>query len=226
MSTLSNVAARGGETNPSSVRVEPDTIPEAKSSQTGVSVRYVPDKDKNWYVLRASYSREDKASDYIVEDGTFVYIAKRYTRKTVNGKSKKVLESLIPNLLFVYTTKKQADTYVKDTPILSYLSFYLNKCTKNNEDKNPPLTVPRKEMENFIIATCNNSEHLKFVNESQCHFKGGETVRIIDGDFKGVEGRVARVSGQQRVIVSISNVGLISTAYIPTAFIQIIAPVT
>lgn len=35
MSTLSNVAIRGGEANPSSVRVAPETIPEPKSSQTG-----------------------------------------------------------------------------------------------------------------------------------------------------------------------------------------------
>ena len=77
-------------------------------------------------------------------------------------------------------------------------------------------------MENFIIATCNNSEHLKFVDESQCHFKGGEIVKVIAGMFKGVEGRVARVSGQQRVIISITQVGLVSTAYVPSAFIQII----
>lgn len=77
-------------------------------------------------------------------------------------------------------------------------------------------------MENFIIATCNKNEHLKFVDENQCHFKGGEMIRVIDGMFKGVEGKVARVSGQQRVIVTITNVGLVSTAYVPTAFIQII----
>ena len=77
-------------------------------------------------------------------------------------------------------------------------------------------------MENFIIATCNNSEHLRFVDESQCHFKGGEFVKIVDGAFKGVEGKVARVSGQQRVIIALTQVGLVSTAYIPTAFIQII----
>lgn len=222
MSTLSNVETGRGQAKPPSVRVAPDTIPEAKSSQSGVSVKYVPTPDKSWYVFRASYGREDRASDYIVEDGTFVYIAKRYVRKSVNGKQKKVLESLIPNLLFVYTTKDQADTYVKDTPCLSYLSFYLDHFKYDEKHNNPPLTVTRKEMENFIIATCNNSEHLKFVEEEQCHFKGGETVRIIDGMFKGVEGRVARVSGQQRVVVSISNVGLVSTAYIPTAFIQII----
>ena len=222
MSTLSNVETRRGEAEPPGVRLIPDTIPEAKSSKTGVSVRYVPTSGKCWYVFRASYGREDRASDFIVEDGTFVYIAKRYTRKIVNGKRKKVLESLIPNLLFVYTTEEKAEEYVKDTPAISYLTYYYNNFEKSEEQKNPPLVVPCKEMENFIHATCNNSEHLRFVEESQCHYKGGEIVKIIDGLFKGVEGKVARVSGQQRVIVTVSKVGLVSTAYIPTAFLQII----
>ena len=222
MSTLSNVETGRGQAKPPSVRVAPETIPEAKSAQTGVSVRYVPAPDKKWYVFRASYGREDRASDYIVEDGTFVYIAKRYARKSVNGKQKKILESLIPNLLFVYTNEEKAEEYVKNTPALSYLTYYYNHFELDDNQKNPPLTVICKEMENFILATCNKNEHLKFVEENQCHFKGGEIVRVVDGMFKGVEGRVARVSGQQRVIVSITNVGLVSTAYVPTAFIQII----
>lgn len=106
-------------------------------------------------------------------------------------------------------------------PPIFFLSYYYNHLELDETQKNPPLTVSCKEMENFIIATCNQSEHLKFVTESQCHFKGGETVEVIDGMFKGVEGRVARVSGQQRVVLSLSNVGLISTAYIPTAFLRV-----
>ncbi len=77
-------------------------------------------------MFRASYGREYKAFDYIVEDGTFAYIAKRYVRKSINGKQKKVLETLIPDLLFVYTTKDKAKEYVENTPFLSYLSFYYN----------------------------------------------------------------------------------------------------
>jgi transcription antitermination factor NusG len=214
------VTSRGGETNPPSVRITPDAFPEAENLKTGVSVSYTPDPDKHWYVFRASYGREDKASDYIVEDGTFVYIAKRYVRKIVNGKPKKVLETLIPNILFVYTTKEKAEEYVKNTPALSYLTYYYNHFEQDETNMNPPLTISCKEMENFMMATCNMSEHLKFVNESQCHFKGGEKVRVIDGTFAGVEGRVARVAGQQRVVVSLSNIGLVSTAYIPTAFIR------
>ena len=222
MNTLSNVETRGGETHPPSISLIPDAIPEAKSSKTGVSVSYVPTSDKNWYVFRASYGRVDKASDFLVEDGTYVYIAKRYTLKVIQGKRKRFLVPLIPNLLFAYTTFEKAEEYAKHTPALSFLSYYYNHLTRNEEQKNPPLTISSKEMENFILATCNMDEHLMFVKEEQCHYKGGETVHIVDGQFKGVEGRVARVAGQQRVVITISNVGLVSTAYVPSAFIKII----
>lgn len=222
MSTLSNVETRRGEAAPPCIRVTSDTIPEAQSSKTGASVRYVPDENKHWYVLRASYGREDRALNYIVEDGTFAYIAKRYVRKYVDDKPKRVLETLIPNLLFVYASKEKVEEYVRDTQPLSFLSYYYNHFETDTDRKNPPLTVSCKEMENFITATCNKSEHLKLINETQCHYKGGETVRVTDGLFKGVEGRVARVSGQQRVVVTLSQVGLISTAYIPTAFLTVV----
>ena len=220
MSTLTNVTARRGETNPPSVRFTPDAFPEAKSSKTGVSVRYVPAPDKRWYVFRVSYGREDKASDYLVEDGTYTYIAKKMVEKYVEGKRKRYLQTLIPNLLFAYTTAKKAEEYVNNTPAISYLSYYYNHFKVDDNEKNPPLTVSEKEMNRFIHATCNMNKHLLFVQPSQCHYKGGESVRVIDGPFTGVEGRVARVAGQQRVVISLSGIGLISTAYIPTAFLR------
>ncbi len=220
MSTLSNVTPQEiGQDSPS-IGFIPFAFPKAKSSKTGVSVSYVPAADKRWYIFRASYGREEKAFDFLVEDGTYPYIAKQYVVRHVNGKRIRKLKSLIPNLIFVYTTERQAEIYINSTPELSFLSFYLNHFKKDNLDKNPPLTVPDREMETFIRTAETRSEHLRFVDPAHCHYKSGETVRVIDGMFKGVEGRVARVSGQQRVIVSITNVGLISTAYIPTAFIE------
>ncbi len=220
ISTLSNVTTQRGEINPRVIRFAPDAFPEAKSSQTGVSVRYVPDPAKRWYVFRVSYGREDKASDFLVEDGTYTYIAKKMVEKNVRGKRKRFLQTLIPNLLFAYMPKEKAEEYVKHTPAISYLSYYYNHFEADDCQKNPPLTVPDEEMHRFILATCNMNQHLLFVQPSQCHFKGGEQVRVIDGPFTGVEGRVARVAGQQRVVISLSNIGLISTAYIPTAFLR------
>ena len=220
MNTLSNVKTRGGETFPPRIGLTPDTTPEAKNAEKGVSVEYAPDPAKHWYVFRASYGREDRASDFLAKDGTFTYIAKRSAVKFIHGKRKHVLENLIPNLLFVYTTKEKAEEYIKHTPELTYLTYYYNHFELDEQQKNPPLTIPQSEMDNFIRATSTQSEHLLFVEPEKCHYKSGDRVRVVDGAFRGVEGKVARVAGQQRVIVTLSKIGLISTAYIPTAFIE------
>lgn len=198
----------------------PDAIPEVKSSKTGLSVSYVPDPDKRWYVFRASYGRVDKAADLLTDDGTYTYVARHYVWKYMQGRRRRVLEALIPNMLFVYTTEEKAETYIKRTPELSFLTYYYNHFEQDEDKKNPPLTVPEDEMQNFIRATVSMSEHIMFVKPEQIHYKSGERVKVVDGPFLGVEGKVARVAGQQRVIVTLSKVGLISTAYIPTAFIE------
>lgn len=219
MSTLSNVSSPVGDPMPTSIGLIPDTIPAAKSV-TGVSVEYVPTPGCQWYVFRASYGRENKAAEEIIAGGTYAYVAKRVVKKTGPGRPKLIHKSLIPNLLFVYTTADAAETYIKNTPTLNYLTYYYNHCEENDERKNPPLIIPCKEMENFIRATSCMSEHLRLVEPSQCHYRGGETVVVTEGIFKGVMGKVARVSGQQRIIVNLTKVGMIATAYIPTAFIQ------
>ena len=220
MNTLSNVETRGGETNPPSIGLAPDVFPVAGFSAEGVSVEYVHDPKKQWYVFRASYGRVYKASSILIADGTYTYIAKRYAYRIMGGKRKRVLENLIPNLLFAYTSAEDAERYIKNTPALAYLTYYYNHFEVDEFEKNPPLTISIREMENFIRATYSHNEHLLFVQPSQCHYKSGDRVKVVDGPFCGVEGKVARVSGQQRVVLSLSKVGLVSTAYIPTAFIE------
>ena len=219
MNPLSNVVPLGGEPIPPSVNQTVDAIPEAQSSQTGVSVRYEPTPSKSWYVFRATYGREDKAYEYIVNDGTYAYVAKRYRSVVRNRVREMILEPLMPGFLFVYASKPKAEEYAKNIAELPFLNFYYNHFEQES-GKNPPLTVLRHEMENFIFATVSQNEHLKVVSESQCHFKAGDLVRVIEGPFKGVEGRVARVSGQQCVVVSLTNLVFVSTAYIPSAFIE------
>jgi transcription antitermination factor NusG len=214
------VKTRRSEKELHSVKFTLDAFPVAKSSKTGVSVEYVPTPNKTWYVFRVSYGREDRASDFLVEDGTYTYIAKTTVEKYIKGKRKKILQKLIPNIIFAYTTKEKAEEYVNKTSTLYYLSYYYNHFEYDEEHKNPPLTISDLEMRRFIYITCKKNKHLLFVNPSQCHFKSGEIVKVIEGPFAGIEGMVARVAGQQRVVISLSTIGLISTAYIPTAFLR------
>lgn len=51
-------------------------------------------------------------------------------------------------------------------------------------------------------------------------FEKGQLVRITDGAFKGVIGRVARWQGQQRVGVVVDDLITFCTAYVPSAFLE------
>ena len=82
--------------------------------------------------------------------------------------------------------------------------------------------MPYNAMINFIKATNTDSEHVRIITAEQCHNRSGDKVRVIAGDFKGVVGKVARIAGQQRVVVVVSGLCLVATSYIPTDFIEII----
>lgn len=84
------------------------------------------------------------------------------------------------------------------------------------------MVVTFVDMENFIRATRITNKHVMAVTPAMCHFKNGDMVKVTEGDFKGVVGRVARVAGQQRVIVELKGLCMVATAYIPSAFIELL----
>lgn len=220
MDTLPDVNTRRGGTAPPHAGFASGVSPKAKDSPAGVSVRYVPHPMKRWFVLRATYNRASKAYDVLTGKGVEAYLPVHQVEKELNGKKKRVAEPLLPNLLFVYATAEEVETCVKRTPELSFLSYYYNHFQTDPSGKNRPLTIDYDEMMNFIRVTCVDNGYVRIVSTEQCCFKGGDKVRVIEGAFAGVEGRVARVSGQQCVVVDLKGVCLVATAYIPTGFLM------
>ena len=227
MDTLSNVYSREGGNLPSCARLAPLTF--SCQSKTGVSVENAPqesdgiaqqEQSKQWFVLRVAYHHEQAAKDWLEELGIETYLAMHDAEKEMNGKKKRVREPLIPNLLFAHATKKEIDLTLA-APGNAYLSYYYNHFRINADGKNPPLIVPDKQMDNFIRLTSIANDHILFVDRSQCHFKNGDHVVVTDGDFRGIEGRIARVARQQRVVVELDGIGYITTAYIPKAFLRV-----
>lgn len=230
MSTLSNVTPERGKHLSPHIGLTANVS--SKNSKDGVSVRcaqkaqaapaekYAPSPEKKWFVLRATYHREKKAYDYLINKGIECYLPLHRTLKYIHGKRKFITESYLPNLLFVYGTPQKVADMMKNTPELHFLSYYYDHFSQMAEGKNPPLTVAYDAMMSFIRVANVYNPHIKLVQPDQCHYKSGDIVRVTDGEFKGVEGRVARVSGQQRVVVEIEGVCIITTAYIPSAFIE------
>lgn len=223
MNALVNAHTRNDDNLSPCTGLISNVLPEAQRSQTGVSSDYVHKKEYHWFVLRVTYNRTQKACDIIANADVQSYMPMHYIIKKEIGKKKRILQPLPPNLFFVYTTREIANSIVKkkdeDTPILKY---YLDKTKpKETNGKHPPLTIPFDAMTNFIKATSTESDHVRIVSNEQCHYKSGDIVKVIDGEFKGVTGRVARIAGQQRVVVEIAGLCMVATAYIPSAFLEV-----
>lgn len=191
----------------------------------GVSSDCVHKEKKQWFVLRATYGRTEKALGVLQTANVETYLPMHYVVKEINGKRKLVHEPLLPNIIFAYMTREKTHEFVKEPAITAkWLKYYTDKTKPIEKEtgKNPPVTIPDNEMLNFIKLTSVNSEHIMVLPPERCHFKSGDLVRVIDGAFTGVVGRVGRAAGQQRVIVVLEGVCNVATAYIPNDFIQII----
>lgn len=197
-------------------------FPEAKSSKTGVSVKYAPCEDKTWYVLRIKYGQAQAVADAIIEDGTYVYLAKVWKdiRNKETGKKQRKLFPFM-NILFAYVTKQEAEKYVKHSEVSQYTTYYYNHFNTDANGYNPPLTVSSRDMAPFIKATALLDEHVMEVDIKTCRFVSDELVRVTDGPFEGIIGRVARVARQKRVVIHLKGLqsGL-TTAYIPPYYLE------
>lgn len=225
MNTLFNVGNRRDEINPpndgftSGVILEIQSPEQGKNSHGGGSF-YVPIDNHQWFVFRATYNRVEKELDSLKKNVAHVYLPKHYVLKQINGKKKPVLESLLPDLVSVNSTQKHLERMFRENKELRHYHFYRDKTKKINQfdDKHPLIVASHHDMSNFIKPTSIKSEHIKLVNPEHCHYKYGD-LRIVDGKFSGIERRVARITGQQHVVIEIEGIYMVATAYVPSAFI-------
>ena len=225
----------GGEFPPcagltSNVLPEAQSTVSAESSQTGVSTRYAhiatkPQIQKeedlsHWYALRTTYGREKKAYDYLTAKGITAFYPTTNVVKLIKGKRKVVTESRLPNIFFAYGTEKQIKTFVYDNVNLPYLRFYYRHFHVGRRIDKTPLIVPDDQLDSLRIICSADSDNTIVSSVEVPKFEKGQLVKVIDGTFKGVIGRVARWQGQQRVAVVVDDLVTVITAYVPSAFLM------
>ena len=230
---------RGGEIPPR-IRLTPDALPEvqkpilAENLQSGVSTRNTllgdakriikrkPIEVPHWYALRVTYGREKKAYDYLLGKNVEAYYPTIRTNKVIDGKRKIIEESRLPNILFARGIEEEIKNFVYDNVNLPYLRFYYRHTHKGERLIKEPLIVPDNQIEGLKIICDSEADDIIFLSSDIKKFKTGQTVRIIDGGFKGVIGKVASYHGQQRVGIIMEGLLTVCTAYVPSAFLEII----
>ena len=215
----------------SSALPEAQSSARAESSQTGVSTRNVPSANElptikrakntpHWYALRVTYGREKKAYDYLVGKNVEAYYPTIKTVKAVDGNRKTIEESRLTNIFFARGTEEEIKSFVYDNVNLPHLRFYYRHIHEGARLFKEPLIIPDYQIEGLRIICASEAEDVIIVTPEIQKFQAGQTVRVIDGVFKGVIGKVARYRGQQRVAIIIDGLLTIASAYVPSAFLE------
>ena len=197
--------------------------PSISKNKDGVSVENVPIRNKQWFVLRVSYGRIDKAKTFVEAKEMECYVPLRYKEVRKQGKKRIITEPLLPSFLFVHASAEQVDSLLQDKNIKAFenralLRYYYDHTShcENAPTKNPPLIIADTTMDNFIRLTSIHNHHIIPVTSDNIKYRLGDEVVITDGEFKDIHGRVTRIAGQQRVVVELFEGCLVATAYIPT----------
>ena len=198
--------------------------PSISKYKGGVSVENVPSGNKQWFVLRVTYGRIIKAKAFVEAKELECYVPLRYKEIRKQGKKRIIIEPLLPSFLFVHASAEQVDSLLQDKSIkplenralLSYYYDHTTHCEKS-PTKNPPLVISDAAMDNFIRLTSIHNPHIIPVTSENIKYKLGDEVVITEGEFKDIRGRVARIAGQQRVLVELFDGCLVATAYVPTS---------
>ena len=234
--TSTDVHTPGGGELPPCAGLTSNAFPEAQSpvsaesSQTGVSTRNAllatktkhPQKEElpHWYALRCTYGREKTAYDYMVAKGVTAFYPTTSVVKLIKGKRKIVTESRLPNIFFAYGTEEEIKTYVYDNVNLPFLRFYYRHVHIGRRIEKIPMIVPDYQMDSLKIICAADADNTIVSLGEVPKFEKGQLVKVTDGAFKGVIGRVARWQGQQRVGVVVEDLVTVVTAYVPSAFLK------
>ena len=186
----------------------------------GVSVESVPNANRQWFVLRVSYGRVLKAKEFVEAKGLESYVPKRYKAVRKQGKKRIITDPLLSSFLFVHATYSQVEALCRNNNASvgrALLSFYYDHTSYREDapDKNPPLTISDSAMDNFIRLTSIKNPHIIPVTSENIMYKLGDEVVVTEGEFIAIHGRVARIAGQQRVVVELFEGCLVATAYVP-----------
>ncbi len=164
---------------------------------------------QNYWYVAITYRKERMIKEELDKMNIKNFVPFREIMVERNGKKIKLTKLVIPGYVFIYTDRHNS---IELTQKLNFSMRYLKEPHTYK-----PVTVPEKQMQDFMYLLTYPEEQTELVS---CKLKRGDKVRIIKGDFAGIEGELIRMRGHKRVVVRLENVAALATTYIPASFLE------
>lgn len=168
----------------------------------------------HWFALKVFYNKVLETEDRLRQKGIESYFPCEEVLVVRNGVRKKIHRPMVSSLLFFRSTVLQA------LEIQSILAGKVILYTRQKGMKKPPIAIPDREMNVFMLVTSSGERGLEFLGDDHPKYHCGDRVRVTDGPFKGAEGHICRIRKNNCLVVSIEGICAIATSYIPRCFLE------
>ena len=186
-----------------------------KSTSAGVLSQCL-DSTPRWFALRATYSRELKVQTALNERGVRTFVPMMWQSSSARPGTQRKLVPAVSSLVFVYWTREALDAYIRSFGDARPVNYYWDRTI------NAPLTIAEKDMENFIAVASTLDEDLIFLTEVSDKLREGQPVRVKEGPFKGVEGKIVRIRKSRRILVELPGMLAVASTYVAPEELEII----
>lgn len=165
----------------------------------------------HWYAARTRHGQELKVRDRLVDRHVENFVPSKQVVRQRNGRKYKVDVPLIPNLVFLRTTKDDACSLANGADLPVY--YLIDRSTRSL------LVIPNKQMDDFIRVVTTEPDS---ICDEMPDLRLGQDVRIMRGALEGVEGKVLMLTNRTYVVVSIGEM-LSAKVSIPRSHVKIIS---
>lgn len=138
------------------------------------------------------------------------YLPTKVVVRELKYRKKKCEVPVIRNMIFIQATKQIACDI---SNVYGAQLFYMKDLQTRSM-----LVVPDKQMDDFMFVMDLNPEGICFDNENLAI---GHKVKVVKGDFMGVEGEVATQANKTYVILRVRDI-LSASIRVPKSYLKII----
>lgn len=163
-------------------------------------------RDKQEFAIRNSLEKLKTEENLDID----CYLPTRSVITQLKYRRKRSEVPVIRNLIFVRATKQMACDV---SNIYGVQLFYMKDLFSH-----AMLVVPDKQMEDFMFVMDLNPDGVSFDNEPLVI---GHKVKVVKGDFCGIEGEVATEANKTYVIIRIKGI-LSASVKVPKSYLKII----
>ena len=138
--------------------------------------------------MRVTYSREMLAKEYLDTIGIENFIPMQYVPIKGKHPRHRELKPAITSLIFIRSSQKNITELKMTKRELNSLRYIMTPVLdeKNNVIRKDILTVPDKQMDNFIKVASVNDDRVFYMENLDFAGKSGQRVKVVEGDFASI----------------------------------------